>query len=230
MMDAMTRKQRSAAAAALAVTAGAGTMLVALVAAPGAWWQGYVSEAGTSGQPYAPAYRWGLAVLSAGVALLAAAWWPAAPPGNEPQPEPVRAGRFDRHVPRLLRITPGLLAAAAALAATSGVVPCTDRCPLPPYEPTTTGDVVHTAASVLGLLTLAAAMAAAVVTGSRRAERRLAAVAVLPFVALGVALGATMLVVGRVTLGAVLERLVLVIAVSWLVGAALLTAIRPDRR
>ena len=71
MMEGMTR--RYAAASALTVTAGALTMLVSLIAAPGSWLVGYVSEAGTSGLPYAVPYRCGLVLLAAGVALLGAA-------------------------------------------------------------------------------------------------------------------------------------------------------------
>ena len=210
----------AAAAAALTVCGGSATMLVALVAAPGEWWRGYVSEAGTSGQPYAVAYRWGLVVLAAGVALLGVARRPDGTRG------PGGARWVERHGRWLAAVTPVLLAAAATLAATSGVVPCTDRCPLPPYEPTTVADVVHTVASAAGLVVLAAAMGAVWATGPHRAERWLAAVAALTMVPLGLALGTTMLAAGRVPTGAVLERLVLVIAVSWLVGTALVTALR----
>ena len=112
-MEGMTR--RYAAASALLVTAGALTMLVSLVAAPGSWLAGYVSEAGTSGLPYAVPYRCGLVLLAAGVACLGAAL-------RRP-------------------LTAPALFAAAGLATVSAVVPCTDRCPLPPYEPTTPADV-----------------------------------------------------------------------------------------
>ena len=250
-MGGMTGRRITAAAAALAVSGGAGTMLVALIAAPGAWWQGYVSEAGTAGQPYAVPYRWGLVVLAVGVALLAAAlraggrrearqgrptgWWlpNGRPPDGRPLGSQTPAGRtaaaWWQHRPTLHTAAVLCLGVASLMAATSGVVPCTDRCPLPPYEPTTVGDVVHTVASIVGLLLLAAAMAALAFAGRHPVERRLAAVAVTSMVPLGVALGATMLITGRNTLGAVLERLVLVIAVSWLVGAATLES-RPARR
>jgi hypothetical protein len=195
----MTRN-RLAAVAALAVAGGAGAMLFALVAGPGAWWQGYVSEAGTSGRPYAVVYRLGLVVLALGVALLGRALRPA--------------GLF--------------LLVSAVLAGTSGVVPCSDRCPLPPYEPTTPADVVHAAASILGMAGLAGAMAVTWWTAARPAIRRLTAAGLALTVVLGAALGLTMLLAGRGTTGALLERVLLVVAVSWLVGAALLTAF--DRR
>jgi hypothetical protein len=125
-------------------------MLVALVAAPGPWTQGYVSEAGTAGQPSAGPYRWGLILLAAGVALLGVA---------------VR-----RHRPAAL-----LLAGAAVLAGTSGAVPCSERCPLPPYEPTTPADVVHAGAAILGMMLLAGAMIAVARSDLPRVARRMAA-------------------------------------------------------
>ena len=73
-MCGVTRTRLLAAGAGFAVLAGAIVMLVALVAAPGPWLRGYVSEAGTAGQPFAGAYRWGLLVLALGVALLSAAF------------------------------------------------------------------------------------------------------------------------------------------------------------
>ena len=183
-------------AAALLVTGGAVAMLVALVALPGPWWQGYVSEAGTAGQPHAGTYRWGLLCLALGVGVLGGA---------------LRD--------RLVRV---FLLVAAVMAGTSGVVPCSAGCPLPPYETTTVASVVHTLASIVGLVVLAASMAATVHHRPRVAARRLAAGAVALTVPLGAALGLTMLLAGRGTLAAVLERLVLVVAVSWLVGTAVL--------
>lgn len=196
----MTSTRLAAGAAALAVTAGAGTMLAALIAAPGPWWQGYVSEAGTAGRPHADAYRWGLLLLGVGVAVL----------GRALRPGP--------------RVVAACLTTAAVLAGASAAVPCSSRCPLPPYEPTTPADVVHTAASIAGMVMLAGAMAAVALTGHRRATRRLAAGAVAVVVPLGAALGLTMLLAGRGPLGAALERLLLAAAVSWLVGTALLSA------
>jgi len=191
------------ATAAIAVAAGALIMLVALVDAPGSWLRGYVSEAGTTSSPLASAYRWGLLLLAAGVALLGLALRPAS------------------------RLVFALLGSAAVMAATSGTVPCTDRCPLPPFEPTTVGDVVHTAASIAGMVALAGAMAAITLTPALRpATRRLAAVATALTVPLGGALGMIMLFVGRGPVGAGLERIMLVVVVSWLCGTGLLTFLR----
>jgi hypothetical protein len=114
------------------------------------------------------------------------------------------------------------------LAGTSGVVPCSDQCPLPPYEPTTPADLLHTAASILGMAALAAAMAVTWSAVVRPAVRRLTAAALTLTVPLGAALGLTMLLAGRDTTSALLERILLVVAVSWLVGTALLTTFDGD--
>lgn len=191
------------AAAGAAVLAGSVTMLVALVASPGSWLLGYVSEAGTAGRPFAVAYRCGLVLLAAGVALLGLALRPA--------PQPVAA----------------LLGAAAFLAAVSGVVPCTNQCPLPPFEPTTVSDVVHTAASIAGMAVLAGVMAMIAFSSFfRLAARRLSAVATLILVPLSATLGLVMLLVGRGSAGAVVERLALTVAVAWLIGMCNLTILR----
>jgi hypothetical protein len=204
-----------AAAAGLTVLVGALTMLTGLIAAPGPWTAGYVSEAGTTGMPLAVAYRWGLVLLAVGVALLGRV-----------------LGRYSRPVATLLGI-------AAVLAAASGVVPCTSGCPLPPYEPTTAADVAHTVASILGMVVLAGAMAlVALSTPFGAVLRRLAATAVVVIVPLGAALGLNMLLAGRGPLSATSERAALVVAVSWLVGTSVAAATatrtrhepRPGRR
>ncbi|GLY07619.1 DUF998 domain-containing protein [Actinoplanes sp. NBRC 101535] len=219
-----TRIRLTAVAAACAVAGGAGTMMFTLAAGPEPWWQGYVSESGTAGQPYALPYRWGLITLALGVASLSATW--AAAPGRSAPPAEMRL--------RLTRIpyarkwlldgtaTVWALAVAAVLAAVSGAVPCSHECPLPPYEPTTVADVVHAAASVVGMVVLAAAMATMWLSAADRAVRWLAGTAVLLMVPLGALLAGTMLIVGRAPVGAVVERLVLLIAVAWLIGVALL--------
>jgi hypothetical protein len=213
MMVGMTRTRLLAAVAGLVVTGGAVTMLIALVATPGAWWQGYVSEAGTARQPYATAYRTGLIVLAAGVGLLGLALRPDKRlPGG--WPDRVRDGS----------VTAAALLTAAALAGASGVVPCTDRCPLPPYEPTTVADVVHAGASIAGLVVLAGAMAATWFAEVRAATRRLAAGAAALMVPLGAVFGLSLLTVGRSLFGALAERLILIIAVSWVVGTAALSS------
>jgi hypothetical protein len=74
------------------------------------------------------------------------------------------------------------------------------------------------------MVSLAAAMAAVAMTRVLRpATRRLATCAAALTVPLGGFLGLIMLFVGRGDLGALLERLLLFVAVSWLIGTALLT-------
>ncbi|MET0491599.1 MAG: DUF998 domain-containing protein [Actinoplanes sp.] len=193
---------RIAALAGMAVLAGALTMLAGLIAAPGPWLDGYVSEAGTAGMPLTGAYRLGLVFLAFGVAVLGRALHPAS--------RPVAV----------------LLGLAAVLAGTSGAVPCTGGCPLPPFEPTTLSDVAHTAASILGMVALAGAMAAVALSAVfGTVLRRLAGVATALIVPLGGALGLTMLFAGRGELGALLERGALVVAVAWLIGTAIVLAI-----
>jgi Protein of unknown function (DUF998) len=195
----MTRSRILPAAAGLAVLVGAAVMLVALVAAPGSWFAGYVSEAGAAGQRLAGAYRTGLIALALGVGLLG----------------------FTRLWPASL-----LLWVAAVLAGVSGAVSCSGGCPLPPFEPTTVADVVHTAASVVGMAVLAAAMAAVWWRNPQPLERRVAGVATALTVPLGGTLGLTMLFAGRTPLGAALERILLLVAVAWLVTTAALTLVR----
>jgi hypothetical protein len=196
----MIRNRWLAATAGPAVLVGVLVMLAALVGTPGSWLTGYVSEAGTSGQPYAGAYRCGLVLLALGVALLGSTL-------------------------RRLRPVGALLLGAAVLAGVSAVVPCSRGCPLPPFASPTTADVVHAAASIVGMVTLATAMVLVALTPALGcAARRLAVCAVALVVPLGGCLGLTMLFIGRGPLNAALERLLLVIAVSWLIGTCLLTA------
>jgi hypothetical protein len=116
------------------------------------------------------------------------------------------------------------------LAATSGLVACSDTCPLPPYEPSTAADIVHASASVVGMIVLAGAMAVVRFADPRPVMKGLAGIALVVIVPLGAALGATMLFVGRSDFGAVVERLVLIVAVSWLVGSGLVSGlVRPAR-
>ncbi len=179
---------------------GALIMLGALVAVPGPWLQGYVSEAGTAEQPLATAYRCGLVLLALGVGLLGLA------------------------LRRFSRLVAVLLGGVGAMAATSGAVPCSNQCPLPPFEPTTVSDVVHATASIIGMVTLAGAMVLVALSSVwHPAARRLAAAATVLTVPLGGALGLIMLFVGRSAAGAVMERILLAVAISWVIGAALLT-------
>jgi hypothetical protein len=225
-----------AGASGLAVAIGAVAMLLTLVAAPGQWTQGYVSEAGTTGRPFALAYRSGLILLALGVALLGTAFalqhrrrreTPAGSALQMSRSVPIRRAVLDGR-PAFVRLAAVLLGAASLLAGTAGAVPCSNQCPLPPFEPTTLADVVHTVASILGIAILAGAMIAVALTDLRRAVRGLALAAAAVTLPLGAAMGLTMLLVGRGALGWALERVLLVVAVSWLVGTAHLMCL-PER-
>jgi hypothetical protein len=188
---------RVAAGAGLAVLGGAVTMAIGLVAAPGPWTDGYVSEAGTAGMPAATAYRVGLLVLAAAVVALGAAVGPAIRPAAQS------------------------LVIAGLLAGTSGAVPCSARCPLPPYEATTPADLLHSAASILGMAALAFAMIAlAVAPQTHRALRRWAVVGSAAMFPLATVMALAMALAGRAPLTGALERVLLAAAVCWLVGAA----------
>jgi hypothetical protein len=185
--------------AGLAVLAGAVTMTIALVAAPGPWTTGYVSEAGTAGTPFAATYRGGLLLLAAGVVALGAA------------------------LVRAARAAALLLGPAGLLAGVSGAVPCSAGCPLPPYQVGTPANLAHTATSVAGMAALGFAMvalAAAPAAGS--ALRRTAVVAAAATLPLAAAEALAMLLVGRAPLTGAVERALLVVAVCWLLGTALL--------
>jgi hypothetical protein len=195
--------RRLAAAAVSAVLIGAVTMAGALVATPGPWTRGYVSEAGTAGRPFATAYAVGVGVLALGVALL--------------------GGCFAARA----RVAAALLGVAALMAGVSAAVPCSAGCPLPPFEASTVADLVHTGAAMAGMAAVCFAMVAvAAGDGAPPAQRRPAggfAVATFPLAA---AEGLGMLLAGRGPLTAMTERLLLATTVCWLLAAATLAARR----
>jgi len=103
--------------AAAATLAGAALVTSAVIATRPLWSGGYVSEAGVAGAPGATPYRVGVLLLALAMVLLGLAISPYS------------------------RAATVLLLFAGGLAALSGSVQCTAGCPLPPYEPTTSGDV-----------------------------------------------------------------------------------------
>ncbi|MER7415542.1 DUF998 domain-containing protein [Micromonospora peucetia] len=190
----------AASAAAACVVAGAVAVTVAVVAGPGPGLTGYVSEAGVTDSGYAPAYRIGVFALAAGVLLLAAA------------------------LPPVLRAAAALLAAGSVFALVSGAVACSAGCPLPPFEQATTADLVHGAASILAVAAVVLAMLATTLTRAAPSMlRRLAGVALALALPLAGATAVALVTVGRGGLIAVLERLLLLVAVLW--GAATATTI-----
>ncbi|GAA0800902.1 hypothetical protein GCM10009524_18570 [Spirilliplanes yamanashiensis] len=187
----------AAAAAAVAVPAGFGTVAFALSAGPGLWSPGYVSEAGLG--IHGAAYGTGMLLVAAGVLLLGVSLAPVS------------------------RAVAALLVVSAAGAGTSGAVPCSPGCPLPPYEPATAADLVHGGAAIGGMAALALAMLLLAATPAAAwALRRVAGFGALVLVPLGVLQALTMLVLGRGATGGVVERVMLCVVTAWLTGAAAL--------
>jgi hypothetical protein len=191
------RTRAAALTAAACVAGGATVVTFALLKSLETGPIGYVSEAGDPDGPYASAYRAGMYSLTAGLLLLAVAVRPAAPPAA------------------------ALLAASAAATLLSGTVPCTDGCPLPPYEPTTPTDLVHAAASITAVATcvfaiVAVAASRGVAPGVRRLSVGAAAIA-LP---LSVVVGVAILVAGKGPVVSIVERSLLATAVLWAFAAA----------
>ncbi|QSB16663.1 DUF998 domain-containing protein [Natronosporangium hydrolyticum] len=182
-------------AAALVILAGATTATAAVARLPDPLGQ-YVSEAGIPGAATADLYLVGLLLVAAGVGLLAAA------------------------LARLPWLVWGPLLVAVPMTVTSGLVPCTAGCPLPPYEQTTAVDLVHAGASILAVVATLATMLALVFLGDQPALRRAAAIGLLVALPQAVALLAGMLVIGRDPLTAALERTLLVSLAGWMLWTA----------
>ncbi|WP_030489507.1 DUF998 domain-containing protein [Micromonospora chokoriensis] len=177
--------------------AGAVAVTLAVVAGPGSGLTGYVSEAGIADTGHAATYRLGVLALAGALLLIGA----ALPPG--------------------VWAAPGLLAAGAVCTAVSGVVTCSDGCPLPPFERTTAADLVHGGASIVATAAVVFAMITLAVSGpAGPTVRRLAGVAAALTLPLCVTVGLAMLVIGRGPVVGVLERLILALTVLWGVTTA----------
>jgi hypothetical protein len=165
---------------------------------------GHVSEAGVGA--HAASYRLGIIGLGVGLVLLGFALAPTLPAVTV------------------------LLAGGGGLASLSGSVPCTEGCPLPPYESPTLPDLVHAGASILGVGAVVLAMIAIAVLAADSLLRRVSRVAVCVVVPLLAIMGITMLAVGRGNLAGLLERAVLTLAAAWaLTMCVRLTLSRPAR-
>ncbi|MEO3818021.1 DUF998 domain-containing protein [Plantactinospora sp. B24E8] len=185
-------------AAAACTIAGTVAVLLAVRAGPDPGFGGYVSEAGTGTADAASTYRLGVFGVAAGLVLLAVA------------------------LPSTARIAAALLGTGAAGTVVSGAVPCTDGCPLPPYESVGLADLVHGGASIGAVAAGVFAMLALCRSvGVSRAVRRVAAVAAVVSLPLSAIIGLGMLVVGRGLLVGVVERLLLGVGVLWLGTTAL---------
>ncbi|MEV4655590.1 DUF998 domain-containing protein [Micromonospora sp. NPDC049301] len=185
--------------------AGAVAVTVAVVAGPGPDFTRYVSETGIDGSGHAATYRIGILALAGSLLLLAAA------------------------LPAGVWAAPALLAAGAVCTAVSGTVTCSTGCPLPPFERATLADLVHGGASIAATASVVFAMVALAVSGpAGRAVRRLAGAAAALSLPLCATVGLAMLIVGRGATVAVLERLILAIAILW--GLTTATALALTRR
>jgi hypothetical protein len=180
-----------AGAAGVFAIVGGSTFAAAVLATQGLHYAGYVSEAGVVGQPYSVAYR--LGIVGLGVALLSLAG----------------AVRW------LLSWAALSLAVSALLAFTSGAVPCSRGCPLPPFETPTTADLVHGGASVLGVSLCGLAVLLLAVFGPAGGVRRVSRLAVVPILALGLVNAYVIVFVGRGELTGLAERTLLVLIVGW---------------
>ncbi|MGN9776789.1 DUF998 domain-containing protein [Micromonospora sp. H33] len=198
-----TSRVIAASAAAGSAVAGAVAVAVAVAAGPGPGLAGYVSEAGVTDTTYALTYRIGIFTLAGGVLLLAAA------------------------LPPVLRLAAAMLAAGGVAALVSGAVACSASCPLPPYEQATTADLVHGGASIAAVGAVVLSMLATALTPDAPASlRRLGAVAAGMALPLSAATAVTLLAVGRGTLIAVLERLLLLVCLLWGTATATTIALR----
>ncbi len=236
-------------AAIVASTAGAALVTVGVSALDRPWVFGYISEAGAASSAQHNLYRTGIALLAISIGLLAvvvgspgrsaAPAVHAFPSAGAAGPRrghrmsldraPLGTGRSGTRRPGARgsawwpRWIPGaatLLAAGAVLGAISSRVSCSTGCPLPPYQPTTTQDVVHAVASVgaVGLATLA--MLSIAVTyppgGLRTVCRFGVAICLPPLVFLAAAIG----IAGRGTVTGIAERASLLLVLAWVIAVA----------
>jgi hypothetical protein len=181
-----------AAVAGLSTLAGVGLIVAAVVATRRLWFGGYVSEAGVAAGPIAQLYQAGMLATAVGLVLLALSVAPTVPAAG------------------------WLLVIAGCFAGVSGAVPCSDGCPLPPYEATTLLDLLHAAASVIAVAGCALAMGAVGLADA--ADPRWRRVSRLAFWVVGAVIAGAavaMLTVGRGYVTGLLERVILVGSSLW---------------
>jgi hypothetical protein len=190
--------------AGLSTATGIGLIAAAVVATRRLWFGGYVSEAGIVTEPNATLYQAGLVSLAVGLVLAALAVAPTVPAAG------------------------WLLVVSGAFAGVSGAVPCSEGCPLPPYEATTMADLVHAAASVVAVGASTLAMGA-VALGPEADDRWRRASRTAFWITGGlVALAAAaMLGLGRGYVTGLLERVILVGSCGWVLYTCAHLARRP---
>lgn len=199
--DGPVQVSRVAGGLAAVVAAGAMVLLAtAVVATQGLLYPGFVSETGVPGSPHVTAYRWGIYLIGIALVLLSLA---LAARGSV--------------------LAPGLLAASGALAGVSGSVSCTAGCPLPPFATATTQDLVHGAASTIGVGLAGLAM---LLLAARRRPgplRRLSRAFLWPVIPLGATVAVALVFIGRGWTIGLTERSTIAVILLWmmLLGAIL---------
>jgi hypothetical protein len=186
----------AAALAAICLIGGFGYFAWSVVSSLGWWYGGFVSEAGVSTASHAPAYRIGILTIAAGLVLLAVA------------------------LRRILPAAAGLVLLGGVFATTSAAVSCSPGCPLPPYQTPTFADLVHGAASIAGVLAIAAAIALISWRAGPSALRTASRAWLVLVVPLGALAAFALLALGRGYTAGFVERALLVCAVGWSTTAA----------
>ncbi len=159
----------------------------------------YVSEAGAANSAHFWIYRTSVITIGLGAAALA----------------------VGLHRSFALAATAPFTAAPAIIG--SAMVACTPGCPLPPYETTTARDLVHAAASLIGVGCCALAMLA-LARSATGPLRRLSWLAVFAAWPLLLAAAACMAALGRGPATGLLERLALTACLAWIVAVSLAPA------
>ncbi len=191
--------------AALICLAAGVAFAVAVVATQGVFYPGFVSEAGIAGAPHLLGYQLGVFGVSLGMVLLGVG---------------VRA---------LAAAAAVALAASGVLGAVSGSVACTQRCPLPPFATPTAADLVHGAASVIGVGLCGLAVLLIALGRHHGPVRLLARTTLWPLCPLGALMAVELSFVGRGPLIGIAERTVLVVLLVWMcLTGALIAAGRAE--
>lgn len=182
-----------AAVAGLSTAAGVALLAVSVVATRRLWFGGYVSEAGIPTEPTAALYQAGMVSVAVGLVLLALA------------------------VANTVPAAGWLLVVSGAFSGVSGAMPCSEGCPLPPYEATTMADLVHAGASVVAVAGVTLAIGAVAIAAAADPRwRRLSGIAFWVVGGLVAAAAAAMLGIGRGHVTGLLERVILVATTAWL--------------
>jgi hypothetical protein len=171
-------------------------LLMATADGPGT--DGYVSESGAAGAPHALLYRLSLLLLAVATGLAALALRAAA------------------------RLAALALALAVPCLLVSTAARCTAGCPLPPFQRTTAGDLIHAGGSIAAVGLSALAMLAAAIGALdplvRKVSRWSAGLTIPVLTVMAVAL----VTVGHGPVTGVVERISLAGCLGWLVAVCAL--------